>query len=364
MARLSPSFKRLLLAAALAGLLLLGLMFRDGFGSATCADADRDCISKAYTKHQVRYAKFWADELAKPFTERLGPAPAALVDYLALANKADGYQGRPWAKALDAGMLIDVRAAMADIPPDVWRLAQSRLVGIYFVEKLGSTGYTDYVLGIDGKPTHAFVVLDAEVLGWQSANAWATWKENTPFKLTTQGAHGLRATIETPANDNRKNAIQYILLHELAHVISVGRKVHPDWHLPGNLLVEKAQYPFYDLSWFFDPSKKATVSRFDASWPQRRKVAYYRTPRLEAAEKLGTYQALMKTNFPTLYAATTPGDDFAESLVSYVHTVRMGKPWSVTIERDGEAPQVFESCWEEARCAAKRKLLEGILAGS
>ena len=73
------------------------------------------------------------------------------------------------------------------------------------------------------------------------------------------------------------------------------------------------------------------------------------------------YGSLEKTNFPTLYAATTPGDDFAESFVSYVHTALMKRPWEITIRKDGEVVKSYRTCWEEPRCAAKRRILEDLL---
>ena len=75
-----------------------------------------------------------------------------------------------------------------------------------------------------------------------------------------------------------------------------------------------------------------------------------------------TYAALEKTNFPTLYAATNPFDDFAESFASYVHTVLMRKPFAVRIYRDGRLEKEYGSCWDQPRCAEKRKILEGLLA--
>lgn len=328
-----------------------------------CRETDKNCIAKAYTSHRVRSASFWSDEMTKPRSARVGPAPAALLDYLTLGNALDGFKERPRSVTLEAAFMADVQAALDEIPSDVWRLAQSRLVGIYFVEQLGGTGYTDYVRDRDGKPSHAYVVLDAAVLGALQANAWATWKENTPFKMGPQNGDTLTATIAAPKNNDRKSAIQYVLLHELAHVISVGRKVHPVW---GEKVAQPTPdvYPFFDLSWIANPSRTAYVSVFDATWPQRKDVAYYLGAKLQASDMVSTYQGLAKTNFPTLYAATVPGDDFAESLVSYVHTVRMGKPWRISIRRGAELVQTLEPCWAEERCAAKRKVLEAILAGS
>ena len=74
-----------------------------------------------------------------------------------------------------------------------------------------------------------------------------------------------------------------------------------------------------------------------------------------------TYARLKLTNFPSLYAATAPGDDFAESFSSYVHVVLMRRPWQIGISRDGKPVEIFRSCWGEPRCAAKRKLLEQII---
>ena len=328
-----------------------------------CAEIDRSCISKAFTEHRVRNASFWADEMAKPRSARLGPAPAALLDYLTLGNVMDGFRERPRAAALDAAFMADVQTALDEIPADVRQLAESRLVGIYFVEQLGGTGYTDYVRDQDGKPSHAYVVLDATVLSALRANSWATWKENTPFRTGPQTSDTLTATIADPSDNDRKGAIRYILLHELAHVISVGRKVHPIW---GGAIAQPApgEYPFFDLSWKVNASKTAYESSFDAGWPRRKDVVYYLGAKQTANDMVSTYQALAKTNFSTLYAATGPGDDFAESLVSYLHTVRMGRPWNITIRRGADVVQTLESCWAEERCAPKRKILEAILAGN
>lgn len=326
-----------------------------------CKDTDKACQAKAFAGHRVRSASFWSDELAKPRSARIGPAPVALLEYLTLGNILDGFKERPRPATLDAAFMADVHAALEEIPADVWKLADTRLVGIYFVEQLGSSGSTDYVRDKDGKPSHAFVVLDAAVMGALQANAWATWKENTPFAMSMQAGNTLTATIATDSFNNRKSAIQYILLHELAHVISVGRKVHPNWGAP-IAQPTPGDYPFFDLSWQANLPKTAFVSNFDTAWPLRKDVVYYLGAKLQSHDMLPTYQGLEQTNFPTLYAATSPGDDFAESLVNYVHTVRMGKPWSITIGRSGEVVHTVQPCWDQPRCAQKRKVLESILA--
>lgn len=345
--------------ALMAAALLIGCRWSD---SGVCDPLDKACIVKAYQNHPARKRSSWKLELDKPRAQRVGPAPQYLLDYIAMGNIVGGYPERPRPAVLETAFMTDVNAALAGIPAEVLSLVDGSLVGIYFVEQLGGTGMTDYVLDDDGKPAGAFIILDVGVLRRLTANAWATWKENTPFQADPSGHFKLNATIEMSDNDNRIQALQYILLHEIGHVLSVGRSVHPDWTSLPSAEPVVGTYPFFDLSWRVDLPAKRYASRFDTTFAERRQVSYYWNPQLPASSMQAAYGRLASTNFPTLYAATTPGDDFAESFVSYVHVVRMGKPWSIRVQREGGQDLVFDACWNEARCAQKRALLDQLLA--
>jgi hypothetical protein len=324
-----------------------------------CAETDKDCVFKLAKSHPVHNLDTWKGALARPVGERIGPATPQLVEYLNLDNIFHGYPERPRAAKLDPAFLADVRGAIADLPPAIWKLFNERFIGLYFVEDLGGTGFTDFVADKDKKAVAGYVVLDAAILGRQTANAWATWKENTPFKVQT--VFKLDARIEDDANDNRRNAIQYILLHELGHVLSIGSDFHPLWAIAPKDVPATAKFPFFSLSWKIDREADKYVTLFEAALPQRKDVVYYFGAKLAATEMVPAYTNLEKTNFPSLYAATRPGDDFAEAFASYVHVVLMKRPWQVTISRNGEVQKVFKACWEEARCAEKRKILEKIV---
>ena len=324
-----------------------------------CKYTDKACALKAGEAHSIHKLDTWKEALAKPVGERLGPAPPRLIEYLHLDNVFNGYPERPRAAVLDAAFLVDVKAAIAELPPPVWRIFNDRFLGLYFVEDLGGTGFTDFVVRTKDDPVAGYIVLDASILKRQTANAWATWKENTPFKFQT--ALALKARIEEDRDDNRKNAIQYILLHELGHVLSIGGNVHPPWNLTPKAVPTAAKYPFFDLSWKIDRKADKYVTLFDAQFPQRKHVVYYFGAKLPATEMVTIYSILDKTNFVSLYAVTKPGDDFAESFASYVHVVLMKRPWSITLSRGPEVLKTFNACWEEQRCAAKRKILDELL---
>jgi len=326
-----------------------------------CAYTDKACAFKARESHAVRRLHTWKAALARPVDERIGPASPQLVEYLSLDNIYNGFPERPRTAKLDAAFLADVKGAIADLPPGIWRLFNERLIGVYFVEDLGGTGFTDFVADQAGRPA-GYVVLDSAILGRQTANAWATWKENTPFK--TQTMFKLDARIEAGRDDNRRSAIRYILLHELGHVLSIGGNIHPPGNAAPREIPAKTKYPFFDLSWTIDRRAGKYVTLFDANFPQRKDVVYYFGAKLAASEMVPAYSNLEKTNFPSLYAVTHPADDFAEAFASYVHVVLMKRPWQITISRSGEVVKVFKSCWGEARCADKQKILEQQLAAA
>lgn len=350
---------RIAFLAALAAALASPQAFAQDAPKSPCGDSDKKCAQRLMRDHAALKLAFWQFSLSLPAVERIGPAPPELVDYIALDNIANDYPERPRAASPDPAFLADLKSAIADLPPRIWALFPERLAGLYFVDGLGGTGYTDYVFNARGKPVAAFVVLDAAVLAKQSANAWATWKESSPFKADPR--HKLDALIEAANGNNRKNALQYILLHELGHVFSVGTNIHPPWNTEPRRIAPTSKYPFFDQSWRIDRKANKYRSRFDAFFPQRARTVYYFGAKLEASEMAATYENLHGTNFPSLYAATGPGDDFAESFASYVHVVLMNRPWQITISSEGAPVATFKSCWDERRCAAKRTRLEQLL---
>lgn len=344
------------LAAIAMSLLLLAPVVAQDSVRLPCGSSDKVCAKQAVRGHAVRLLDTWKEDLARPLNTRVGVAPPTLIEFLTLDNIAQGFAQRPRPALLEPTFLQDVRAAIAELPPPVWRLFQDRLVGVYFVENMGGTGYTDLVKDSGGNRVAGYIVLDAAVLRPLTANTWATWKEGTPFK--PQPGWALEARIETAAGDNRKNAIQYILLHELGHVLSAGNAFHPPWDMEPKDVPTSAPYPFFDLSWTIDRRANRYTALAEKKFPQRRSVAYYFGAKLDASDMGVTYANLEQTNFPSLYAATQPGDDFAEAFASYVHVVLQRRPWQITISKDGRGVKVFDACWDEARCAGKRRLLE------
>jgi len=324
-----------------------------------CRPGEKDCARAAAKAHVSKRPDFWKGAMALPVAERIGPAPPQLIELLALDNIAHGYPNKPRTPRLTPEFLADVRRAFDEFPASVKRRLSDRLAGIYFVDDIGGTGFTDQVDTPAGAPALGFIVLDPSVLMQHTANAWATWKESSPFKPDKEWR--LVARIADPSHDDRAHAIQYILLHEIAHVLSIGAGIHPSWTISPRDAGEAAEYPYFRMSWRL--ADNAYASAFDAQFTQRKEVVFYFGARLEAAAMPATYAALERTNFATLYGATHPADDFAEAFANYVHVVLLRKPFEIRLERNARPLRTYRACWTEARCREKRQFLERLLAG-
>jgi hypothetical protein len=331
-------------------------------GALPCAATDTECAKRLIRAHPLKTLAFWKDSLARPLQERAAAGEPEVVEFLVLDTIAQSIPSRPSMASPAPDLLDDVRAAIAELPPAVQRLLDRKLAGIRLVNDIGGTGFTDTVQDGRGEEVAAFVVLDPSVLARRRANEWATWKESSPFR--DDGVHRLEAVIEDAARDDRMHAIQYILLHEFGHVLSVGERFHPSWTVSIAQVGSTAEFAFFDLSWTVARAQRRYATRYDAEFPERPSVVYYFGAKLDGAQMESTYDHLERTNFPTLYAVTHPGDDFAESFASYVHTIRMGRPFEIRLLRDGKPVKVYKSCWGEERCAAKRAILDAMLDGS
>jgi hypothetical protein len=312
--------------------------------------------------HRVHRIDNWQEMLARPLVERVAVAPPMVVEYVNLENEAHGFPQRARAAQASPAFIAEVKAAVAELPTEVQLLFVDRLGGILLVEELGGTGFTDVIDVDGGHDVAGYIVLDAGVLAGRTANEWATWKESSPF--TSDPAWQLEANIERGGQDNRRQAIQYILLHELGHVLSIGRTLHPPWTIrPKDAAPTTRAYSFFELSWEVDTRQNKYVSLFDRAFTLRPQVAYYFGAKLKAAQMADVYAQLARTNFPSLYAAAQPGDDFAEAFASYVHVVLMKRPWEIVIRKGGEEVTRFGACWEEERCVAKRRIIEDLIKG-
>lgn len=301
----------------------------------------------------------WESERRKPLEQRLGPASAEVIDYIRQVNAATGIAGRAETVDVDQSLLDDVCQALIELPEAVRHLLEGPLLGVRFARGLGSSGVTDVVARATGGIVGMVTVLDIDTLVDRTANQWAGWKENSPFDLPA--GLSLEARIESAEGDNRKNAIQYILLHEFGHVLTADSALLPNWWLNPQGFKTAEEYGFLRVSWDISAEKRITALPRD-DFALRERIAFYGGPKLSGDAAEQAYAALGGTRFATLYGACNAYDDFAEAFASYVHAVIMGRPLEICLRRDGEVVWRADDFWRSERGAQKRALLENFLA--
>ncbi|MBI3556241.1 MAG: hypothetical protein HY074_08255 [Deltaproteobacteria bacterium] len=333
-----------------------------------CATTSPIATREALNQHVVRSDSYYQRYATSRLEDRVYPATQELIDYLLKDNAAEGFPNKPESAALAPEVVADIHAAIVGLPPAIQAMITAKVAGIFVVKDLGGSAYTDIVYSSDAarKPLKGVVILDISALN-RKANEWLTWKESSPFK--PEAPYSLQARLEQPDLDTRSSAIQFILLHEFAHALSIGENATPLWGLNPTEVADPAKFPFFSQSWQVQlpvapASRGKYVSRFDKQMPLRAKVLYYLPLKttLLAGQSVEIYEKLAQTNFLTLYGATNPFDDFAEAFATYVHGVLLKRPYRITITKAGKTLLTFTPCWNDRRCRSKREALERFIA--
>lgn len=315
---------------------------------------------KALANHIVRHEKFWGDYHAKPLRKRVQIAPPELCDFLAIDNHVSGFPSIPSPADADPILKADIEAVLANLPTALSVRLEPKLIGVYTLKGLGSSAYTEFVRDERGSAVASFIAVDVEAMR-RTGNEWLTWKESSVFVPDPHWK--IAGTLAAPGADSRRGALDFLLTHELAHAVALNLDFHPQANLRAGA-VPLSDYDFASVGWRVDANGGDHYARkFDETMRVPGPIIYYipSTKRPSIAAAAEYYDWLKASDFVTLYAATNPFDDFADSLASFVHTEIEHLPFSLTLEHDGRIERVVEACWKEARCAAKRQILEDFL---
>ena len=287
----------------------------------------------------------WRTQLSLPIEQRILPLPDEVRNIVHQVNMASGLDAVPAPCVPDPALQADLRAALAGMPAAVLDLVGPLLLGVCVGRGLGSSGITDIVAdAVDGRILGCIVLLDMDLLEIHTANSWATWKENLPF-----GGIGfaLAATIAAPHDDTRAHALQFLLLHEFGHVITAGGTFLPRWWEP----VPAAPFPFLDLSWSVNAQGRF-VPWDGSDFELRGSVDFYGHNKLDSDAIVTAYAGLEGSDFPRLYGATNPYDDFAECFASYVLHELLARPYTLSVDYDGVPQATLDSFWASPRSHA------------
>ncbi|HUJ74240.1 MAG TPA: hypothetical protein VL359_05245 [bacterium] len=301
---------------------------------------------------------FYPDAVGRPIEQKVTVGGPEVLDRALETNLDYGQAIRPRNADADDPLLPELRALLRDLPPAVHRLASRYVLAVYVLQDDYGTGTTEGIQDDQGRWRYSYIALNRTALT-RTANAWATWKENSAFR--PQPGAALRVQIEPPESDTRAQAVQFILLHELGHAIGLGLGVHGFWDAE-TLPAVTRDSPFVALSWQVD-ADDALVSRYATRFPLLVRARFYRFDKapLELSQAQDIYRDLSQTNLPSLYGITNLFDDWAESFAIYVHTRLLDKPYQVQVLQGDQVRATYQSCLQVGTCPEKMAYLESVL---
>ena len=300
--------------------------------------------------------------LGGELAERVGPAPQPVMDLFAEYDRDIIPHDKPYrAYTPTEEQMRDIRAAIAALPRAVRDTAAPRLLGIYFIENMIGSGWTEWMIGPD-RQEYFVIALNAEVLQL-NASDWITKKEKTVFK-PDDPAMDLRIDIGAD-----RSGFYYIFCHEIAHVYDYATDVTPGepGQAPAKLFEEKIRrcksmkerFPFMHEYWQ-EFRKPAPAHDFEG----RASVSFYGLggPNVNMSAAPELYRALETGPFVTLYASQNWMEDFAELFAAWMSIEILGRPWKLTVTRNGETVYTMEQPLKREPLAARASLMKKILS--
>lgn len=311
-----------------------------------------------YSEPAVRRASFWGDAWKDlPLAQRVGLLPAEAV--ASLREDLEFYGGVSKVAPAHAAAYVvdDLRQAMAGLPESVKRLVRDRLIGVFLVDNLSTEGTGEHnlglaleIMGLWRQHVGTIVLIDRDGTDMSANRAMATMEY-----VPTGEYRGIsvQSRLARRNNDDRRMTMQYVLLHELGHVIDYDRGITPDSFNYGE---RTRDCGFTCLSWV-----RPDRHRFSPRIGEAMRRA--ETASLDAYVKAlpETFRLLSASNFPSLYATSMPAEDFAESFAQYVHSVVLGHPWELTLRDQGTIRERLGSCFLERRCPGKKSYFDRLL---
>jgi hypothetical protein len=274
------------------------------------------------TRRLVAASPLWQRECARAGEDRVGSLPIA-----------DDSSLRP----VPAQLVQEMVEVVRNLPRPFAKLFQRHVCAVVWMHGAPMTGTLRL---LDGDKQHGIILLNVDNLQ-STPNEWLSFKEESVFEPNP--AREIRGTMTAPGDDQRTVLLEFLLVHELAHVLDAVFK--------GDPLIKE----FKHVSW---PRTDLLAGVHTLHYARDRGGEPLPDDQLEAYFDVTSTEA-----FSDPSATDNSLEDFAESVSSYLHGVLRGRPWKLEAWRDGQLVRTLSLCWGQERCREKQRILEQLLRG-
>lgn len=316
----------------------LGACLALGWAAATGGCEERPPqISLAYddelSRRLVARSAHWPGACARAPEDRVGlplamSAAALLRD--SAANEADSRIA-----TVPADLVQEMVTVVRQLPEPFAKLFRRHVCAVVWMHAAPMTGTLRLLAG---DAQHGIILLNVDNLQ-SSPDEWLSFKEASVFEPNPD--REIRGTMTAPGDEGRTALLEFLLVHELAHVLDTVFRDDP-------LILE-----FKRVSW---PRNDALA---------RVRTMHYAQDRggepLPDAELETYYDVTSAEAFSDPSATDNELEDFAESVSSYLHGVLRGRPYKLEVLRRGQLVRTLSLCWGQERCREKQRILEQLL---
>lgn len=315
-------------------------------------------FEKFLLSRPVRKENFWTKYPRLPFEDRVFETPPELLEQVFFENMFHGINQKPSLVALSPDLRLAISKSLLKMPDIVKRDMAPLLIGVFPAANIGSHGLTLTILQDKvGIPMGAVVLIDVSVLD-QDANSWLSAKERSIFQLQKMNIEtSILGPSDFPPEGTYSSldefqGLTFLLLHEFGHISALAQNLK---HVPSSKEYFFPPQAFAEINWM------ATVENGNdvitaRNWTSADKPPYSffqnKKPKLLESDVDDVFQSLRKSTFATLYATTSPIEDYAESYAVFHHTQSLGRPYETKVMVNGQMDRSLESCLLDDRCPA------------
>ena len=212
------------------------------------------------------------------------------------------------------------------LPPLHQRILTQHLQSISFMDNMPNTALTSLLDNGDG-PKKINITFRAGLLD-ETISQWASWKENTCFKRTTDSSYAVRV------EGGDLDAILYVLLHEATHVVDAVMSITPHAFEKDAVI---APTPFTKGVW---RTMNVPEERYIDSLLEQTRFRSGQPMPISLASDV--YRKLAQTPFPSLYGMAAWSEDIAELATIYHLTAKLNQTFHVVVSKDNVEVVRFE----------------------
>ena len=287
----------------------------------SCSDDDNSSNPGENNPDPVRVLSNYNFNPQSSLEDRVTDCPDFVLDYLKDFDSAPGYTS--YTPTEDEMQIIEQTLDM--LPEYMKNALKERLVGIYFINDLQSSGFTDYIFSSDDE-VYSFIALNYSVFNKNLPELLA-YKENTCFIP----ADNMRIEYEM---DTELPGFLYIFMHEAGHALDYSFRYTP-WvepaifdkfgENPGNCAFTYSVWADYD------------ELLLDYEYPNKDLVTFYgfgNGPKIKIEDAEKYYKELESSPLLSLYSIYNWAEDFAEfQTLAYIAN-QLGSDYKINIIRN------------------------------